>query len=385
LSKFSNRNLEPDNRRSESALRYHAHSAAVRIFVAVVAALASLACSEAPFVRVTPAGTAMPAATTTAASASASAPAPARSIRIAFVGDLMFARDVTTRMQQEGVQYPFERVRPLWADADLVVGNLEGTYTSRGTALAKEYTFRTPSALAAALTAGGFHAVSLANNHTFDFGTVGLEDTLATLRTKGVALFGAGLDETAAVSPLLVRTPSGLRVAFLGFDDIGEVQFASQTEPGVARADVSRIESAVRRAAADADFVVVVMHWGLEYRSEPTARQRLLAQAAVDAGACVVVGAHPHVLQPWERFGRAVVLFSLGNFVFDLKPGDVDWLGPGPFQTTVAVLTLSLDTSPAVAFRPVMIDPAENRPRPATAAEAASILAQLEPAGPVGR
>lgn len=314
------------------------------------------------------------------AGAAVSAPAT-RTVTIAAVGDLMFARDVTTLMEDRGALYPFERVRALWADADIVVGNLEGAYTDRGVPLQKQYTFRTPPPLAKALSLSGLHGVTLANNHMYDFGATGLDDTLAALRGAGVSHAGAGANETAAVTPMVLRGSDGTRVAFLAFDDIGEVQFAAATQPGVAQADPTVIEHAVKAARADADFVVVYFHWGVEYTREPTARQRSLAQVAVSAGASAVVGAHPHVLQRWERIDGVPVLFSMGNFVFDLEPADVDWLGVGPFQSAVAMITLSRDAPAQVSFRPVTIDAIENRPRAATAIEASAILGWLEPPG----
>ncbi len=113
---------------------------------------------------------------------------------MAAVGDLMFARDVVTLMEQHGTDYPFERVARSWAGSDLFLGNFEGTFTEQSRARPKFYTFRAPPALATTLGEAGFDIVSLANNHALDFGTPGLLDTLATLDRLGVASFGAGLD-----------------------------------------------------------------------------------------------------------------------------------------------------------------------------------------------
>lgn len=306
-------------------------------------------------------------------------PAPARTVTIAAVGDLMLARRVTTMMLAQGAGYPLERVRPLFEGADLVIANMEGTFTDRGTALEKEYTFRTPPRLAQILRTGGVGIVTLANNHAFDFGATGLEDTLAAIDDTGVARVGAGRDLAAAASATLVRTADGTRVAFLGFDDIPQVQFATASQPGVARAEPEAIATAVRAAGTRADFVVVFFHWGVEYSHEPTPRQHELARAAVEAGASAVLGAHPHVLQPWARMGAVPVLYSLGNFVFDLSPADVGFYGKAPFQSAVAVLTLSSAAPARVTFRPAIIDPIEDRPRPANGAEAAEILTLIDP------
>ena len=356
------------------------------LLAAVAAIVIAIACGRAATAPSPPA-TARAPGTTAAATATATAPAgtPAPSptpdaaageVTIAAVGDLMFAREVTDLMTEHGADYPFARVRALFADADVVVGNLEGTFTDRGAPLAKRYTFRAPPALAATLASAGFDAVTLANNHAYDFGTDGLTDTLAAVRATGTAAFGAGADEAAARAPAIVEA-RGMRIALLGYNDIGEVRMAEGADPGVARADEALIAGDVAAAAAAADFVVVFMHWGVEYSREPTERQRALARAAVGAGASAVIGSHPHVLQPWVRVDDAVVLYSLGNFVFDLDPDDWATLGPEPFETAVALITLRRHGAPVVEWRPALIDPVENRPRPPTAAEAPAILARL--------
>ena len=297
-------------------------------------------------------------------------------ITIGAVGDLMFARDITTLMQQHGMAYPFERVRPLLTGVDLLIGNLEGTFTARGTPLVKMYTFRTPPELGGTLAAAGFDAVSLGNNHAFDFGGVGLLDTLDTLRNAGLRWFGAGMDETAARAPRLMEA-RGYTVALLGYSGVDESGFAAGSAPGVARASAAAIQAAVARAAGEADYVIVVVHAGIEYTRQPSALQRELAHAAIDAGADVVIGHHPHVLQPWERYGDGLILYSLGNFVFDLDTDDLATLGSAPFETAVAVITLMPDAPPEVEFRPAYIDPIEDRPRPASSDETTRILGIL--------
>ncbi|MEE8337130.1 MAG: CapA family protein [Dehalococcoidia bacterium] len=328
----------------------------------------------------TPATASQPAPSLTATEAARPSPAPAPTITIAAVGDLMFARDVTTLMQQHGAAYPFERVLPLFAGADLLIGNLEGTFTDRGEALDKYYTFRTPPALAETLRLAGFDAVSLANNHSYDFGLTGLKDTLDALAAAGVTSFGAGLNRERAYLPAVLGV-DGITVALLGFDDIGETRFAEGDGAGVARASLTN-EPEIALAATWADYVIVSLHAGTEYSPEPTSWQRALARNAIDAGADVVIGHHPHVLQPWERYNGGLIIYSLGNFVFDLDPDDLATLGSGPFETAVAMITLSPDAPPQVEFRPAYIDPVENRPRPASATEAAAIGEALREVAP---
>ena len=342
------------------------------------ASLTAEATPDAPSTATPEAASPTPSATATVA-ATTPTPEPI-TLTIAAVGDLMFARDVSTLMQQHGPDYAFARVAPLLAGNDLLIGNLEGTFTERGEPLDKLYTFRAPPALAEALRSAGFDAVSLANNHSLDFGPVGLRDTLDTLDAIGVAHFGAGLDRREAEAPLIVEV-DGTFVALLGFSAVDDSEFAEAGRPGVARAEVAAVTSAVAAITPAVDFVVVAFHFGNEYDATPTARQRELAAAAADAGAALVIGHHAHVLQPWERRDNALILYGLGNFVFDLDREDLDELGEGPFATAVAIVELSNVAPPSVRFRPVYIDPDENRPRPASAEERERILKALPEIG----
>ena len=311
---------------------------------------------------------------------SPSPPPPPPAVTVAAVGDLMFARDVTTLMETHGPGYPFERVAELLAGSDLLIGNMEGTFTARGRPLDKTYTFRTPPPHAAALREAGFAAVSLANNHALDFGAEGLADTLAALDAEGVGRFGAGPGRREAERPLVLRA-GGARVALLGFSAVAGSVLAGAAEPGVAGARAGAVAARVALAAAASDFVIAFFHFGREYDPGPTERQRELARAAADAGADLVIGSHAHVLQPWERRGGALILYGLGNFVFDLDRDDLATLGEGPFATAVALVALGGGAPPRVEFRPAYIDPDENRPRPATGDEAARILGALREFG----
>lgn len=341
----------------------------------VIAVVLCTACSTA-----TPAVVVEQRAATSVATPEVAAVAASRAVggavTIGAVGDLMFARDITTLMQGRA-GYPFERVLPLLSGVDLLIGNFEGTFTDRGTPIEKMYAFRTPPELAGTLASAGFNAVSLGNNHAVDFGAVGILDTMNALRGAGVLWFGAGADESQARAPLLLEA-GGYRVALLGYSGVGESVFATGSSAGVARASAVTILSDVERARGEADFVIVVIHAGIEYTRQPSAWQRELAHAAIDAGADVVIGHHPHVLQPWERYGDGLILYSLGNFVFDLDTDDLATLGSAPFETAVAVITLTPDAPPEVEFRPAYIDPIENRPRPTAADEAAGILGMLQ-------
>ncbi len=289
----------------------------------------------------------------------------------------MLARDLVTLMDRYGAMYPFERVAPILADADITVANLEGTFTEGGTPADKKYVFRTPPRDAAGLALAGIDVVSLANNHALDFGPEGLRDTIAALDAVGIAHSGAGENDMAARRPAILPV-RGLRVAFLSYAATADASAAAADADGVAWGTVDTISEDVKRARGQADVVVVSLHAGNEYADEPSDTQRLLAQAAIEAGATLVLGHHPHVLQRWEFRGPSFVAYSLGNFVFDLDGDDLAQLGPAPFQTVALKISVSASGVEKVEPIPVYIDPEEDRPRLAGPAEAEAILDRIQ-------
>jgi poly-gamma-glutamate synthesis protein (capsule biosynthesis protein) len=336
-----------------------------RSLLTVLALLLAAACGFPVAGDESPAG--IPAASPPPATAETTeaASAPAGRVTINAVGDVMLARDLVDLMDRYGPLYPYERVRHLLADADVTIANLEGTFTEHGAAASKLYTFRTPPRHARGLAEAGIDIVSLGNNHTMDYGREGLEDTLAALDGAGVRRAGAGLDEAAARRPAVLEA-GGLRLAFLSYNAVLEATFAGPGSPGVARASVAAVRDDVAAARAAADLVIVALHAGSEYTDAPTAEQRALARAAIDAGAALVLGHHAHVLQGWERYGGGLIVYGLGNFVFDLDADDLATLGPRPFLTIVLRVELGREGVIAASARPVFIDPMENRPLPAT-------------------
>ncbi len=358
-------------------------------FAAFAAACASgdrlIAPEKTPIVltQVAPAGphpdVTPPASIAPATAAPAASPTPSTPGRVTLnaVGDLMLARDIIDLMDANGSGYPFDAVRPILADADVTIANMEGTLTDRGAQAAKFYTFRTPPKHARGLAAAGIDVVSLGNNHTMDFGADGLADTLAAIDAAGVKRSGAGTNEQAARAPAIVEA-NGLRLAFLSYNAVLEATFARGASPGVAYADPAGVRADVLAARQQADLVIVSIHAGTEYSDNPTAEQRTLAHTAIDAGAALVLGSHPHVLQGWERYGGGLIVYSLGNFVFDLDRDDLATLGSRPFQTLVLRLELDRTGVVSATYRPVFIDPDQNRPLPATPDQARAIEQRLD-------
>jgi poly-gamma-glutamate synthesis protein (capsule biosynthesis protein) len=290
----------------------------------------------------------------------------------------MLERDLITLMDQNGSGYPYAAVRSILADADVTIGNMEGTFTERGTQASKFYTFRTPPRHARGLFEAGFDVVSLGNNHAMDYGAVGLADTIAALDAAGVLHSGGGADATAARKPVILET-KGPTIAFLSYNAVLEATFATASSAGVAYADEAAIRADVTAAKQLADIVIVSIHGGVEYQDGPTAEQRRLDRAAIDAGASLLLGHHAHVFQGWERYGSGVIVYGLGNFVFDLDSDDLATLGPRPFQTAVMRFELSPSGEVlSVAARPVFIDPLENRPQPATGERLREIEARIQ-------
>ncbi|WP_460829984.1 CapA family protein [Nocardioides hungaricus] len=216
------------------------------------------------------------------------------------------------------------------AGADITVGNLESTLSTAGPPNPVQTDlFDAPPSVRADLRRAGFDALSLANNHTGDYGDAGLVSTVSLLREGGFATFGAGADLAAAREPAVVRR-DGVSFGFLGFNAIGETPEAAPGQPGALSlsmpprtgpldtAELDRLVGDVRRLARRVDVVVVMPHWGEQYTYEPWPVQRRVARALARAGADLVVGGHPHWVQGAELVGDSLVVQSLGNFVFDM-------------------------------------------------------------------
>jgi len=225
--------------------------------------------------------------------------------------------------EPEGID-PFANVEPNLASADVAIVNLEMAITERGEPYDKEFVFRAPGSAALTLAGAGIDVVSLANNHVLDFGPVGLADTLSVLDEVNILRPGAGSNNAEAYAPRVLTLDNGIRVAFVSATAVVPGGFAASADrPGVADAKwaIPRVLAAVRAAAAGNDVVVVSVHWGIERETCPSEDQRALASDLIEAGANLILGHHPHVLQPIETFDRTVIAYSLGNFAWHPRYG----------------------------------------------------------------
>lgn len=274
-----------------------------------------------------------------------------RPLVLAAAGDVNLDDAVAAAIASHGPRYPWLQVAPVLRGADLATANLECAVSSRGLPVAsKAFTFRgPPTALAAAADFAGLDVLSLANNHSLDYGRSAFFDTLALVRAAGIAAVGGGRNLAAARRPAIL-SGGGLRLAFLGYSDINPPGFtAGPSWPGTAAADSAAIAADVRAARRRADMVVVWFHWGIELDRYPDGRQQELGAAALKAGATVVLGSHPHVLQPIVRPARGrLVVWSLGNFVFAPH-------SPGTDRTGVLLISLDAAGVRGHVFRPARI------------------------------
>ena len=298
-----------------------------------------------------------------------------REIRISAVGDIMLDGTARPVLQENGYDYPFVNMRPLFRDSQVVIGNLEGPLTNRGSAEQdKTYTFRSPpDKVSGALVNAGFNVVTLANNHTLDYGAEGLADTMTALSSAGILHVGAGMD-LAAARRAAVMTIDGQRIAFLGYAmTLPDTFYATSTRPGTAFGHESHVRADVAAARARADIVIVSFHWGQEGKTELRDYQVQLGRVAIDAGAHAVLGHHPHILQAVEHYKDGVILYSLGNFTFGSYSKKAAY-------SAVAQLSFRRGRLIALHMVPIKVDNFEVQfqPQVLTGAEADMVIGTLQ-------
>ncbi len=240
-------------------------------------------------------------------------------VTLLFGGDVMLSRGIGSVMRKRNdFAYPFRSVAELVRAADIAVVNLESPISSRGKNIGSIYSFRADPRAVEGLTHAGIDVVTLANNHAGDYGADALLDTFEIVRSKGIAVVGAGENMRAARTPVF-RYVDGIRIAFLGYTPIAPAWLTSTSSaPAVAPFDEKLIKEDIAAAVtAGADIVAVLLHWGNEYETTHTPQQQALARTLIDSGATLVIGHHPHVVQGVERYKGGVIAYSLGNFVFD--------------------------------------------------------------------
>ncbi|KAF6559358.1 CapA family protein [Paenibacillus sp. EKM202P] len=249
-------------------------------------------------------------------------------VTLHFIGDVQFSGKVEQRLEQNGFDFPYQYLGSLFHKDDLTIANLETPVTTNGVgALNKTYVYKSSPKALTAMAAAGVDAVNLANNHILDQGTSGLLDTLKYLDEKGIAHAGAGRNAKEAYAPHYFER-NGIKIALLGATRVmPEANWnASAKQPGVAGAyDSTAIVKSIREARNQADLVIVVAHWGKERATALEPHQTELSHAFIDAGADLVIGGHPHVLQGMEQYKGKWIAYSTGNFIFSKSTVPATW------------------------------------------------------------
>ncbi|WP_346835505.1 CapA family protein [Paenibacillus polymyxa] len=249
-------------------------------------------------------------------------------VTLHFIGDVQFSGKVEQRLEQNGFDFPYQYLGSLFHKDDLTIANLETPVTTNGVgALNKTYVYKSSPKALTAMAAAGVDAVNLANNHILDQGTSGLLDTLKYLDEKGIAHAGAGRNAKEAYAPRYFER-NGIKIALLGATRVmPEANWnASAKQPGVAGAyDSTAIVKSIREARNQADLVIVVAHWGKERATTLEPHQTELSHAFIDAGADLVIGGHPHVLQGMEQYKGKWIAYSTGNFIFSKSTVPATW------------------------------------------------------------
>lgn len=300
-------------------------------------------------------------------------PQPEPRINLTFLGDVMVSGNVEKTLLEKGFDYPYSYVRQMLHADDYTIANLETPVTSRGTPHAdKAFVYKSPPEALPAMKEAGIDAVNLANNHSMDQGVEGLLDTFSVLEANQIQYVGAGRDMDQAYAPVYVEK-NGIRLAVLGFSRvIPEVSwYAGKNKPGVAATyDPARAVQAIREADANADVVVVIAHWGEERKDFPVEHQKTLAKAYLEAGADLIVGGHPHVVQGLENIDGKWVVYSLGNFVFTRSTEPKTWES--------MVVTASCTKAGDCDLRVLPFYTELARPVPMQEAEGAALLKRIE-------
>lgn len=291
------------------------------------------------------------------------------SVSIACCGDVNFSGTVERIAQRNGYDYFFSGSKEIISGSTVAFCNLETAVSVRGKAKEKEYTFRSKPVALKSLKNAGFDVVSIANNHTLDFGYDALFDTIKNLKDNGFYFAGAGKNRREAENPAVIELESGRKIALFAFSDVIPPGFmAGEERAGVASLkDFRRASQIVRdyRKKNPKDLILVSVHWGIELEQKPNKRQIDIAHLLIDCGADAVLGHHPHVYQSIEIYKGKPVIYSAGNFVFSSA-------SPKTRLTAVAVLNYSEGLLSYVEVYPMVIKAA----RPAASAAG---LAALKP------
>ena len=240
-------------------------------------------------------------------------------VTLLFGGDIMLDRGVKNSVIKNfGGDYSilFQNLYIL-KEADIAFANLEGPASDVGVDKHNLYSFRMDPSVIPVLGGAGFSVLSVANNHAGDWKREAYADTLARLKENEIQYTGGGINLQEAVQPTIIEK-NGIKIGYLGFSDVGPSWMqATNADAGILLASDPNFDTIIKNASKQVDYLVVSFHWGIEYQTEHNSRQEYLAHKAIDDGAKIIIGGHPHVAQDTEVYKNSFIAYSLGNFIFD--------------------------------------------------------------------
>lgn len=304
----------------------------------------------------------------------AEAAGPSDEVRLVFVGDVMIGRWIGELIDKYGSEYPLQPAHPFLREADIAFGNLESPLTT-APYIRNGYNLVANPAHVSSLTLAGFDVMGLGNNHITDHGPAGITETVRTLEEVGIAYLGAGTTITEAHRSWIGEI-SSVRVAYLAYDSTWGSVPATESRAGSAHPD-DRVVADISRARQEADLVVVSVHWGQEYKSLPNKQQRGYARMLAKAGADIIVGHHPHVVQPLEwllvpgRDSPTLVAYSLGNFIFDQEFSEE--------TSESAILSCQVGPAGVQNARLIPVHIRQGQARPVSSRQGEKVLSRLLP------
>ena len=243
-------------------------------------------------------------------------------ITLMFTGDIMLDRGVEYMVKKYGggdFKFPFLKIADFLNEGDVLFGNLESIISDKGVKVGSIYSFRAEPEAMEGLIFCGFNIVSVANNHIFDYGREAMEDSFLRLKKGEIDYVGGGFNEKEAYSPL-IKEIRNVKIAFLAYTNLGTAYWSAKgNRSGIAWLTKENLEKGIEKAKEEADLVIVSMHFGEEYQKKANSEQKYFAHLAIDSGADLVIGHHPHVIQEVEKYNDGYIAYSLGNFVFDQK------------------------------------------------------------------
>ncbi|MDD5721168.1 MAG: CapA family protein [Candidatus Pacebacteria bacterium] len=244
-------------------------------------------------------------------------------ITLSFAGDIMLDRGVKNSVIKNfnnDYSQLFEKsdtLLELSKNTDIFFANLEGPVSDKGADQKNLYSFRMDPVVIPTLKGAGLSVLSLANNHINDWGHNAFIDTLARLKENEILYTGGGNNATEAETPAIIEK-YGMKIGYLGFSDVGPNNLpADAGKAGILLANNPNFDQIIKNAAKQVDYLVVAFHFGVEYQTKHNARQEELAHRAIDDGAKIIIGSHPHIVEDTEIYKNGYIAYSLGNFIFD--------------------------------------------------------------------